>query len=327
MDLRRLQYFLTLSEHLHFGQTAARLGISQPALSQHVQRLEEEFGTSLLERTSRAVTLTPAGAAVIGPLRQCLSAYDEARTAAREADRDPVHPLRIGFPGSEVGLVLAPLLRKVSEYLPYTRVEVVETCCERQTADLSRGRVDVGFMHLPVLDSGVSVLPVRQDEFVVLLPRGHPSGGAERVSLRSLAEEPFIDFRPRCPAYVLALSRLLQRAGFSPQTEYGSAQVSTTLDMVASRLGVAVVPSSTVPRTSDAVTARPLEPAGEALQVAFVWQTGSPAPHIPRIQQLMREFSVSVPPRPMAPSAVRPTAQGRLGSGRVGDGNGGVRTP
>lgn len=289
MDLRRLEYFLVLADNLHFGRSAARLGITQPALSQQVNRLEEEFGTALLERSSRAVALTPAGSAVIAPLRRCVSAYEEARFAARTAGGEHASRLRIGFPGSEVGLMLPPLLRKMSECLPDTRIEILETSCEHQAAELRRDGIDVGFMHLPVLDADVGAVAVRRDELVAILPRNHPSARSERVDIRGLAEEPFIDFRLRCPAYRLAFSRTVHKSGFTPRIEYASTQLSSTLDMVGSRLGVAIVPASTVPRTSQEVVARRLEPLGETLNVAFVWQVGKGAPYLRRLRHLAHE--------------------------------------
>jgi DNA-binding transcriptional LysR family regulator len=318
MDMRRMRYFLTLAEHRHFGRAATCLGISQPALSQQVRRLEEEFGAVLIERTSRSIALTAAGSAILAPIRSCLASYEEAVLAARAADDESAGRLRIGFPGAEVDWTLLPaLLRRMSELLPDTRLEVVEASCEQQAAELRQQRIDAGFMHLPVGEDGLAAMRLRQDELVVLLPRNHPFAGTDPVPLGLLADEPFIDFQVHCHAYAQALSSLVHSSGITPRMEYGSTGLGTTIEMVASRLGVAIAASSAVQQPHEEIVVRALRPAGRALDIAFVWRLGDNSAGLRALRQLIAgrggepRWSVAGPARHQGRQLRRLTSAGR----------------
>jgi DNA-binding transcriptional LysR family regulator len=298
MDMRRMQYFLTLAEHRHFGRAATSLGISQPALSQQLRRLEAEFGALLVERTSRSIALTAAGLAILAPIRSCLAAYEEAVLAARAAGDQPTGRLGIGFPGAEVDWALLPaLLRRMAEIMPDTRLEVVEASCEQQAAGLRQREIDVGFMHLPVGTDGLASMRLRQDELMVLLPRNHPSAGAGPVQLGLLADEPFIDFQVHCPAYAQALSSLVHRSGVTPRMEYGSTGLATTIEMVASRLGLAIAAGSPVKQLHEDIVVRPLWPAGRPLDMAFVWRLGDNSAGLRAMRRLVAGHGEPVDPR------------------------------
>ncbi|CAB3392367.1 protein of unknown function [Kyrpidia spormannii] len=94
MEIRQLEYFVAVAEELHFGRAAERLHMTQPPLSQQIQRLENEIGVRLLSRTSRRVRLTPAGHAFLDAARKVLGELDEAILEARRAERGETGRLR-----------------------------------------------------------------------------------------------------------------------------------------------------------------------------------------------------------------------------------------
>ncbi|MGP3947145.1 LysR family transcriptional regulator, partial [Streptomyces sp. 6N106] len=85
MDIRELRYFVAVAEELHFGKAAQRLGIAQPPLSRTITQLERRLGVALLERTSRKVTLTQAGAVLLAEARAILSAVTAAERRTQRA--------------------------------------------------------------------------------------------------------------------------------------------------------------------------------------------------------------------------------------------------
>lgn len=292
-------------------RSGSRPATSQPALSQQLRRLEAEFGAVLVERTSRSIALTAAGMAILAPIRSCLAAYEEAVLAMRAAADEPTGRLRIGFPGAEVDWTLLPaLLRRMAELMPDTRLEVVEASCEQQAARLRQRDIDIGFMHLPVGEEGLASMRLRQDELMVLLPRNHPCAGTGQVLLRVLADEPFIDFQVHCPAYAQALSSLVHRSGITLRMEYGSTGLATTIEMVASRLGLAIAVGSPVTQPHDDVVVRPLWPAGRPLDMAIVWRLGDNSAGLRAMRRLVAGHGEPAGPRPV-PAPRRLTSAGR----------------
>jgi len=296
MDLRRLQYFLAVAEDLHFGRAATRLGITQPALSQQIRRLELELGATLVDRTSRTNSLTRAGMLVLDPLQRCLAAYDEARSLAQSSE-DTADRLRIGFPRGESSVMLAPFLRRIAHRFPNTRIEVFDMPCERQANALLDSSLDVGLMHLPVLEPALTPVVIRRDRLVVALPRNHPYAKDSLIEVQQLAEEPFIGVRLRCPAYAHALSLLARDKGFAPRIEYETSGIEPTLEMVASHLGLAIVPGSAV-RPRDDVAIRGLASENRELSLAFVFHREKSSMLIKQFCSMVRTAVKENPPEP-----------------------------
>jgi DNA-binding transcriptional LysR family regulator len=235
--------------------------------------LEQELGVTLLRRTSRTTALTKAGMSLLDPLRRCLAAYDEAIDLAKLAGEETNHDqLRIGVPSLEAGIILEPLLRRVMHHFPDTRLELTECACEHGASAIQDGKLDAGFVHLPAAGVSLARKVVRKDELVVLLPRNHPFGAQERIGIRELDDEPFIEFRAQCPVYANEMRRLTRSSGFVPQVEYVSTGLTSVIEMVSLRLGIAIVPGSSLRRELSGVIARRLEPASKALDLAFVWR-------------------------------------------------------
>src|SRR5258705_13088593 len=98
VELRHLRYFVAVAEEKHFGRAAERLHISQPPLSQQIQQLEDELGVKLFERTSRQVSLTPAGAAFLGEARAVLGAMEQALASVEQTQRGLQGILKVAPP-------------------------------------------------------------------------------------------------------------------------------------------------------------------------------------------------------------------------------------
>ncbi|MEU5831134.1 LysR family transcriptional regulator [Micromonospora tulbaghiae] len=177
METRELRYFVAVAEELHFGRAARRLGIAQPPLSRAIRQLERRLGVTLLERDSRSVALTAAGAVLLREGRAALDAVDAADRRTRRAGQ-AVN----GGPG----LVLATKAGASSELLPKlldayaaepdaVPVEVLLCGIGEQERLLRDGRADVALLHLP-FDSttGLDTEELVTEQQVAVLPAGHP---------------------------------------------------------------------------------------------------------------------------------------------------------
>lgn len=246
LETRELTYFVAVAEELHFGRAADRLGIAQPALSRAIARLEHRVGTSLLRRTSRSVSLTPAGEALLHEAAKVLGAADAAlRRARRAGSRQPRLAVAMK-PGGDAGLL--PGIQRIYETDPAAiPVEVAVCGLGEQGAWLRDGRADVAFLHLPYDDlSGFDTEALREDGQVAVLPRGHRLAERTSVLLEDLRGEPL----PQWPG-------MAPDEATGPEVRDGA----QLMQLIALGRVVAVLPESALPYLRRDLVALPVEDA------------------------------------------------------------------
>jgi DNA-binding transcriptional LysR family regulator len=174
VDTRELRYFVAVAEELHFGRAAQRLGIAQPPLSRAIGRLERRLGTTLLQRTSRAVSLTEAGAVLLREGRAALDAVEAAERRTRRAATARAGVVLVTKAGAS-GELLAKLLDAYAAEPGAVPVEVLLCAIGEQVGLLRDGRADVALLHLP-FDStaGFDTEELDTQAQVAVLPAGHP---------------------------------------------------------------------------------------------------------------------------------------------------------
>jgi len=143
VELRELRIFLTLADELHFGRTAERLGISQPAVSEAVRAMESRLGVKLFDRTSRRVRLTPAGEALQRHLTPALAAVDQALAVTSELSSEVRGLLRVGFVLTTEGPALSRLIAAFQARYPGCQVQLHEVETFDAYRSLRRGDIDV----------------------------------------------------------------------------------------------------------------------------------------------------------------------------------------
>ena len=217
MELRQLEYFVAVAEHLHFGRAAEALSIGRPAVSQQLARLERELGVDLLDRTSRRVRLTPAGSRFLPEARAVLAAVERARAQAAEvAPRTPVRTLRIGS-SSGLGDRLARVLLELEAMDPPVAAELVSAPTRARLERVAAGQLDAAFVRGVTSAPGVELIEMWQDRLLLLLPARHELAALDVVPLRELAEIPLrIVGRRANPPLVDLVVGSCADAGFTP---------------------------------------------------------------------------------------------------------------
>src|SRR4051794_35658121 len=153
MELRQLQYFVTLAEELHFGRAAERLHIVQPAVSQQLRRLEDELGVALVERSTRRVSLTDAGQKFLPEARAVLAAAERARdVVARPASEQT--GLRLGT-STGLGERLPRLLAEFERLAPGRTVDLVRVPAADRLRQVADGRLDAALVRGPASHPGL----------------------------------------------------------------------------------------------------------------------------------------------------------------------------
>ncbi|WP_406288896.1 LysR substrate-binding domain-containing protein [Embleya sp. NBC_00896] len=186
---RRLRYFLAVAEELHFSRAAARLHISQQALSKQIHELEQEVGVRLLDRTTRHVRLSAAGVIFLDATREALAVLDRAATEAGLADRGELGTLRLGATVGAALELTSPILAEFARVAPGVRVELREFSYEDRSAGLDDGGMDAAFLRLPIGGSGIEFHPLFVEPLVVAVHRGHRLADRTHVSVDELADE------------------------------------------------------------------------------------------------------------------------------------------
>lgn len=183
LDLRKLRYFVTVADRLHFGRAADELHIAQPVLSRQIRALEQDLGASLFTRNRHGVELTDAGRQLLadaGPLLASTHAVRRRVSAAARGKRR----LMVGF---RAGIAVIPAARSFEDRHPDVVVDVQRIEGDEQAAMLLDGRIDVGYVRLPIDETGLRVIPLYTEPRVAVLPAGHRFAYKEEVTEADLA--------------------------------------------------------------------------------------------------------------------------------------------
>jgi DNA-binding transcriptional LysR family regulator len=199
VELRQLRYAVALAETLHFGRAARRLYLTQSALSQQIARLERELGTTLFDRSSHHVRLTPAGEVLVERARRLLADVDAVHSDVLAAAEGQRGTLRVGV-FAEAAAELTPLiLDGASQALPGVRLVVRELSMTDQVRQLLEGDVDVAILHPPVDTPEVHVEVLFEEPRVALVRSDHALASSRTARVADLLDEPFALAAPGAP--------------------------------------------------------------------------------------------------------------------------------
>jgi DNA-binding transcriptional LysR family regulator len=292
MELRHLRYFVVLAEELHFGRAAARLGISQPPLSQQIKILEDLLSVQLFNRTNRRVELTQAGRFFLAEARATLERAERAVSVATRAQRGELGELRIGmFPS-------APLLARIGDAIltfrrnhPGVQLVLNEIESHQQTQGLMEGREHVAIVRsaaAPALPEELQVTELIREPFRVMMRSDHPLAQRRKIPIGALAQESFVFYGDRMgktlPHQVHVLCR---SAGFEPRIGQLANGNATITGLVAAGLGIAVVPEAMCQLRHDTVVSRPLEATGATTSIWLLRSSRDASPQVDAFCKLL----------------------------------------
>lgn len=260
MELRQLRYFVAVAEERHFGRAAKRLRLSQPPLSAQIKGLEEELGVKLFQRSTRQVALTDAGRTFLERAEGILEAVEEAKEAAKGADEGVRGRLEIGFISSATLGLLPPAIRLFRERFGGVEIELRELTSAQQIDALYAGEIRVGLVRLPLRAPGLRFEPLQEESFVVALPSGHPLEALESVPLEAMVDQPLIFFtRQLMPSLHAQIVELFQRVGAFPNVVQHAVHLQTIVGLVASDVGLAILPEPAERLSREGVVYRSLD--------------------------------------------------------------------
>lgn len=242
MELRHLEYFVTVAEERHFTRAAERLLVSQSGLSASVRALERELGARLFVRTTRSVELTGPGRALLGEATRALASVRAAKEAVAAAQGLLRGTLSVGTEQCIAGVDVPRLLARFRAEHPQVEIRLRQAGSGRLAEDVGAGRLDLAFVSLcGPPPRGVRLTPLTEEPLVLLCHPGHALAGEEAARWAELKSEALVDFQPDWGVRQLT-DRAFAAAGVGRQVALEVNDVHSLIELVEQGLGVAVVP-------------------------------------------------------------------------------------
>lgn len=311
MNWKQALHLVVLAEVLNYRKAAERLHMAQPPLSMSIKRLEEELGAPLFWRERRGLRLTPVGEAVLPHARQIVFHVDQLKSSAASARQGVGGHLRIGFVGSATYRLLPRALPEFRSRFPGVQLHLREGTTTEILRQVERGDLDLGLVRYPVVEAcAVRLVPVELDRLVVAVPDDGPLSGQRTLRLNQLADYPVVMYAAGAAANLRSqVVSVCQSVGFTPRVVQEAVQVQTLLSLVASGMGVALVPSASQAHRIEGIRYRALADTTPQLDVAIAAATHPAAEPAVATQFLALMRGMSDQGRPGCP-LIAPGADG-----------------
>ncbi len=243
MNMRQLKAFMAVAQTLSFAEASKKIFISQPALSLAIKSLEESVGGRLLIRTTRAVSLTAEGKTLYEKGRRLVDEWDAMEEEMRQLFRLERGMVSVAAMPSFAASQLPEVIALFRQKYPVINVQIHDVIAEETVEMVRSGKVELGVTFMPPGMADIDgFTKLARDEFVSVIPVGHPLSNRETVSWSELLESDFIALQR--PSMVrMLVEKTLSDAGIELDVTFDSHQLATVGRMVSNGLGVSVVPA------------------------------------------------------------------------------------
>lgn len=246
MELRQLLYAAQIAADKNFSRAAEKLHIAQPSLSQQLSKLEKELGVLLFHRSTNSVELTHAGTVFLEKAKMMLDLSEQIKQEMDDLSQMRTGKLVVGSLPITGAHILPRVLPVFQAAYPQIEVSLIEDTTANLEHLTMNGGTDITLLTLPLAEPALEYRPVIHEEILLAVPPGHrlakKASAQDGVEIRSLSDEPFIVLKKGQGFRQITLE-LCQQAGFSPRIVFESTNIETVQSLVASGMGVALVPS------------------------------------------------------------------------------------
>lgn len=296
IELRQLRYFLAVAEEMHFGRAAARLHMTQPPLSQTIQALESALGTPLFVRSTRNISLTPAGQALLPEAQRLVQQAQALPQLVQRAAAGASGHLSLAFVSIADYSVLPPYLREFRTAYADVQIELREATSDVQLEALEKSQIDAGLL-IPPLPDRLQTLLNYQKVLSEPLMLAIPEAAAARKrpeALSNYKDLPLIIFpRKIAPALHDMILGRFRDEGLTPSIGQEAIQMQTIIGLVSAGMGIALVPQSVSNLKRPGVVYHALPPAAAsangAVEIGVVWRKDNPSPVLQAFLHLLRK--------------------------------------
>lgn len=289
MELRHLRYFVAVAEELNFRRAAERLHIAQPPLSSQIKALEDELGTKLFERTTRAVHLTAAGEALLGHARSLLNAASMAEQHVRNADQGLVGTLRLAILAPAATSKLAKIMRGYRQKFPGIQLNLHELTSTEQIQKLRADELDVGLLRPPVVFEELETLFFEESSMILALPTGHRLAKARHIRWKDFHNEPLVLIHPNLQhAYYDPFFAECEKVGAKPVVGQYANDIQSKMWLISAGLGIAPTTRIIAETRRPGLTFRELPSKLPNVKTVIAWKRSN---HSPALRHFLTFFN------------------------------------
>lgn len=300
MDLRDMRYFLAVAQEGHIGRAAARLHLSQPPLTRHIQALEKKLGVALFIRTPKGMSLTEAGHTLLQEVPNLLELAQQAAERTRLAGQGLIGRLDVGLFGSGVLGVIPRILTCFHQARPNVKIVLHNLTKDAQLQALRKRRISVGFNRLVPQEPDINTTTVLREPLVVAVATSHPLSVLPSLRIQDLANMPLILY-PNVPmrGLVQEVTDAFHAEGVPLRVEQEVQDVLTAVALVSAGFGMAITTQSASNLRLPGVTFRPLHSAHlKELELSCLYRKGDPSPALHAFLEVVRTFASNCCSRP-----------------------------
>ena len=252
MTLTELKYIVAVAREKHFGHAAEACFVAQPTLSVAIKKLEDELGVPIFERGGSEISMTPLGIQIVAQAERVLEQTAAIREIAKQ-NKDPLTgQLRLGVIYTVAPYLLPQLVRSMIERVPQMPLVLQENFTAKLVEMLRQGELDAAIMAQPFPQQGLLVQPLYDEAFVVAMPASHPWSNRKRINAADLKNQTMLllgnghCFRDQVLEVCPEMARFSTTGDGIARTFEGSS-LETIRHMVASGIGITVLPKASVP--------------------------------------------------------------------------------
>ncbi|WP_269411583.1 LysR family transcriptional regulator [Lentibacillus daqui] len=279
MEIKHLQYFLEVIHTRSFTHAAENLYITQPALSRIIKSLENEIGTPLFIRSRKELIVTDGGWVLYKYAKEMEKQFRDLQTELGNLQTLKKGHIRIGLPTVTNSSFFSQLIGSFHHEYPEVTFQLEEDGSRRIEEKVMYDQLDFGVMVLPTKNDGIDYFTFVNESLNVVMPSSHPLSEASEISLEKLKDETFILFNQDFSLRNVVLEAC-QEAGFEPKVISETSQLDFIEDMVASGLGITLLPESTSMELTSEIQTIPVTDPTIDWNLAIIWKGDNYLPQI-----------------------------------------------
>jgi DNA-binding transcriptional LysR family regulator len=300
MELRQLEYFIAVVEEANFTRAAERVHISQSGVSAQIRQLERELGATLIDRSGRTATPTPAGVAALEHARAALASADALRQAV-----DDVTELVRGriVVGMIVGCTITPLFDALATFhraYPGVEIALIEGNSDELIERIGVGDADIALIGAIGTPADLDTLTIVSERLVAAVAPDHPLASRERVALADIGRYPLVCL-PQGTGIRAVFDQACNAIGTRPDIALQASAPDAIADLAIRGLGVAILSESMSAKHDGRLKALTIEDIEAPATLALIWKPT----HSPALRELLIHTRAAFTHNPPAPSRNR----------------------